>query len=287
MDRAKVIEPISGTKLYQERARAALPLLVRQAEAENPITYENLASELGMANARNLNYVLGGIGAAIDNLSRLWKEDIPPVQCLVVNKVSWLPGEGLSESAKKLATYKKLSTRLRRELIRDVWRDVYGYTKWRKVLHFFSLKPAKKNFSELNKKAEAGGRGGGESQEHRRLKNYVLKHPEVLGLPPNLTRGEVEHELPSGDKIDVFFEQRKVDIGIEVKSIVSDVADLTRGLYQCIKYRAVLEARQTANGKPPNARTLLAIEGELPNELVALKNILAVEVVEKVGVKNR
>jgi hypothetical protein len=49
---------LSGSKLYQERARKALPLLVRQAKAEQPIYYSALAEYLDMPNPRNLNYVL-------------------------------------------------------------------------------------------------------------------------------------------------------------------------------------------------------------------------------------
>lgn len=52
MDTAKIADPISGDKLYQERARLALPLLVRQAHAAAPVYYSALAAELGMPNAR-------------------------------------------------------------------------------------------------------------------------------------------------------------------------------------------------------------------------------------------
>ena len=46
MSTAIISEPISGTKAYQVRAREALPLLVRQAEAGAPIFYSDLAEEL-------------------------------------------------------------------------------------------------------------------------------------------------------------------------------------------------------------------------------------------------
>ena len=41
MDTAQIAEPLSGDKLYQQRARSTLPLLVRQAIASTPISYEN------------------------------------------------------------------------------------------------------------------------------------------------------------------------------------------------------------------------------------------------------
>jgi hypothetical protein len=54
-----------GDKLYQRRARMALPLLVRQAHAGSKIFYADLAAELGMTNPRTLNYVLGSIGTTL------------------------------------------------------------------------------------------------------------------------------------------------------------------------------------------------------------------------------
>jgi len=50
---------LAGDKLYQVRARAALPLLVRQASQSATVYYSDLAPELGMANERNLDYVWG------------------------------------------------------------------------------------------------------------------------------------------------------------------------------------------------------------------------------------
>jgi hypothetical protein len=60
---------IFGYELYQRRARVAFPILVRQADAKEPITYEALAAELGMPNPRNLNFVLAN-GSAHTTLDR-------------------------------------------------------------------------------------------------------------------------------------------------------------------------------------------------------------------------
>lgn len=283
VETAKIAEPLTGDKLYQQRARQALPLLIRQAQAEEPITYENLASELQMPNPRNLNYVLGSIGKTLNNLAEAWAEGVPPLQCLVVNKGSGFPGEGISWFIRDLADYNKLSRRQRRQVIDTELTKIYGYKKWHKVLKEFGLKPAQQDFSVFNKKASAGGRGGGESKEHLELKKYVSAHPQSIGLPFNISPGDIEHNLPSGDTLDVFFENKKEHIGVEVKSVCSDVADLTRGLYQCIKYQAVLEARLAATGKPQNVRTILVLGGHLPSELFPLKNILGVEVVENIN----
>ena len=80
--------------LYQRRAFSALPLLVRQAEAGQTIHYKQLASELGMPNPRNLNHVLGSIGNSLQHLGQLWRQTVPPIQAVVTNKASGLPGHG-------------------------------------------------------------------------------------------------------------------------------------------------------------------------------------------------
>jgi hypothetical protein len=72
---ARIAKGILGEKLYQKRARAALPILVRQATAQQKITYGDLAEELSIPNARNLNYVLGSVGITLLDLSRTWDEE--------------------------------------------------------------------------------------------------------------------------------------------------------------------------------------------------------------------
>jgi len=92
---AEIAKNMLGESLYQQRARAALPLLIRQALARQKITYANLAEELGMPNPRNLNFVLGSIGTTLVELSKRWQEDVPPIQCIVIimRKPPALPGD--------------------------------------------------------------------------------------------------------------------------------------------------------------------------------------------------
>lgn len=44
----------------------------------------------------------------------------------------------------------------------------------------------------------------------------------------------------------------------------------------------VMEAMQLSLGLPQNVRAVLALEGKLPSGLVSLKNLLGIEVVEKI-----
>ena len=92
--RAETVHGFDGDKLYQQRARTVLPMLVRQAWSGQPIRYEMLAAEAGISNPRNLNYPLGCIGERLDALADEWEEEIPHIQSLVVGKATGLPGDG-------------------------------------------------------------------------------------------------------------------------------------------------------------------------------------------------
>ncbi len=117
------------------------------------------------------------------------------------------------------------------------------------------------------------------------MKEFVAKHPETVGLPASAALGDIEEPLESGDVLDVFFQHGHDQIAVEVKSARSGEADIMRGMFQCVKYRAVLEAQQAAAGFPQSARAILALEAKLPQKFQALKNILGVELVDEVKPK--
>jgi hypothetical protein len=245
MATAQVSEPISGDKLYQVRARQALPILVRQAEAGKTIKYGDLASEMGMPNARNLNYVLGSIGRTLKNLSRKRREQVPPIQCLVVNGVTGLPGEGIGWFLVKKDNYASLPPDKKRSVVNAHLAGIFGYPYWNEVLEELGLsapagvaRPTLPSFG-----------GGGEGKEHKALKAYVAKHPELVGLPQQARHGATEEPLLSGDLLDVSFEHRRYWIAAEVKSHISSELNVQRGLFQCVKYRAVMGAQAQALGK--------------------------------------
>jgi hypothetical protein len=278
---AAIAGPLLGDKLYQERARAVLPLLVRQAEAAKPIFYSALAHELGMPNPRNLNYVLGCIGNAMERLSKRWKATVPPIQCLVVNKRTGLPGEGVGWFLVKKKDYAKLPLRRKREIIQAELQHVFAYPHWQLVLKELSLSPTDVDFTELAQKASRP-LGGGEGPQHRRLKDYIATNPRVVGLPKATDPGDTEYCLPSGDVLDVSFQTKKLWLGVEVKPALSSDSDILRGIFQCVKYLAILDAVLLSESRPQNARALLVLEGQLPTSLVPLCNLLSVEVIDGV-----
>ncbi|TWU54908.1 hypothetical protein Poly51_36300 [Rubripirellula tenax] len=277
---AEVADNMSGDKLYQQRARLALPLLVRYAFAQRVVTYEELARQLEMPNARNLNYVLGSIGVTLAELGDRWVQPIPRIALLVVNKSTGMPGRGvdalLTESLESLTKHQ------REALINETLATVFAYTHWLKVLAELELPPPPAILPELVEEARRRG-GGGESEQHRLFKEAIAANPRLVGLPASLSPGTVEFALPSGDVVDVMFRKGSVWIAVEVKSSISDGVDLTRGLFQCVKYDAVLKAWRSTQSESADIRVILALQSALPTELFDLKSALGIEVVDEIA----
>jgi hypothetical protein len=266
-----------GDELYQRRGRKALPILVRQAIAAQPMTYGELAEELDMPNPRNLNFVLGSVARALVDLSEEWAEPIPRLTTLVVDKSTELPSDGIVEFFDDPNAYLNATAEQRRIIVDRVLFDVYMYSRWPEVLNRWNVPPVPA--------ADTGGNGmfggGAESEAHIQLKGFVAENPMIFGLPKAL-RGRIEEFLPSGDEIDVLFYTRKQEIGVEVKTSSAPEYEIAWGLYQCVKYEALLRARTKAMQKLTDVRVILVVGGAFPKALLPLRNVLGVEVFEDV-----
>lgn len=283
VETASLTKNMFGEKFYQTRAKKALPILVRQALSRKPIFYEALAAELEMPNPRNLNYVLGSVGATLNELSLDpdWGE-IPHIQSLVINQHHRLPGTGFEGFlAQRMKEYQKLSLSEKRAYLDAYWHEVYAYPYWQEVLDVCNLAPATNDATGIIAEAKTGkSGGGGEGNEHRRLKEYVAANPDTVGLPPNLTPGTTEAPLPSGDKIDVLFSSQGRLVAVEVKSKISNKVDLVRGLFQCVKYRAVMEAERGFKGNQYSIDVFLVVGNSFPENLRPLQNSLGVQLIQ-------
>ena len=273
---------LNGEKLYLERARVTLPYLVRQAKAGQTIYYSDLAEEVGIPNPRNLNYVLGSIGNALVALGKSAKTEIPPIQCVVVNKSQGLPGEGIGWFISQ-TDFSKLNKTQKQKVVSAQLAKIFTFQDWDWVLDELGLEPVIADIEEEIKIAK-NRKGGGESEQHKKFKEFIAKNPSAVGLSENLEVGEIEYCLPSADTVDVLFREKSQKIGVEAKSIISDTADILRGLFQCVKYKHLIEAEQIVLDEIPNSRIILALQGVLPDELVLVKNLLGIEVIENVKI---
>lgn len=263
---------ISGEKPYQRKAREAFPLLVRQARGEEPITYGALAAELEMPNPRNLNYVLGAIGNTIEQLNGQFREKIPPIQFLVVQKTSGAPGPGVSFYVPDVPDFRQLSLRQRRHLAVEKRREIYAFDAWEEVLSILGLQAPPPQLTESSFQALASlassSYGAEESEAHRLLKQFVAGSPAILDLGQAVLKARQEFLLPSGDAIDVLVETAELWVAVEIKPQHAPLHDILRGLLSANK----------------EAASVLVLGGMLPKELQSIKNILGLRVVENAEV---
>ncbi|WP_156467930.1 MULTISPECIES: hypothetical protein [unclassified Methylobacterium] len=278
---SEIANDLHGEKLYQERARRILPILVRQAASKRPLSYEFLADELNMTNPRVLNYPLGCVGRALIELTEDWGTKIPHIQSLVVNKQTGLPGPGFDGFLTD-EDYKWIDKTERKSVIEQYRVKIYEYPYWDEVLSSLRLKPVASGITDLINEA-AYGRGQGEGQAHKALKEFVRNNPVVIGLSPDHPKGRTEHSIPSGDRLDILFAHKGRVCVAEVKPRNAPLLDITRGLFQCVKYRAVLEANAAFANVRADVTVCLALGGNFPDKLIPLRNSLQVHVFENLA----
>ncbi|WP_157598161.1 MULTISPECIES: hypothetical protein [unclassified Rhizobacter] len=286
-----------GNLTAEEYAPMALSLLVAHIFKQTdsvlaPVTYLQLASLLGRRNkhgapwAKGLGYVLGRVTALIDSVSAQIPEEPPFLTSIVVlssGTNAGLPDTGVDG---RWPGYESLSRKEKRDKVAAEYQRILHFgSRWNEILRLVGLTPIPLP-SKKGGGPEQTGWGGGESDAHKALKRYVHDHPEVFGAAAEWFAQE-EYALRSGDELDVMFKSDQLWIGVEVKSRVSDrlITDYERGLYQVVKYRAVLEAQARIDRpeQPPTVRVLLALESNLPDRYRDLATLLDVQYVERVS----
>jgi len=268
----------NGQKKFQQRAVRALPKLVRQAKAEETIFYSDLAHELGMPNPRNLNKVLGAVADVIRKLRKTWKKPVPWLNFVVVNRHTGMPGKGVAGIVSNPTAFRRGTRAYRRRVVRMILHEVFSYRDWDRLLAHLGLKP---EFlppppSPPPLPPDSLGHGAGEGEDHRRLKEFVARNPEIIGLK-GFPKGKIEHIFPSGDVIDILFTTNKRWVGVEVKGIKSDELDIRRGLYQAVKYTALMEACLKAEQKKLRIEVILILGAPLPKRLRRQQDMLGIE----------
>lgn len=272
---------LAGDAFTQRAARAVLPILVRQARGPASITYEDLTREIGELHHRPLGAPLGLIGRCLENLSEATNQEIPPIQALVINKKTRLPGEGIGWFVRKFLSvnYDEMSRTNKKAFLNVVHDQVHEYRHWKRVLSQLGLQAPGDDFSDLVDKAKAAQGTGGEGPEHRKLKEWISTHPEFLGINRNCN-AEMERRLPSGDALDVSFRSARSWIAVEVKSSISGDADISRGIFQIIKYKAVMKAECDTENLNMKTDAVLIVEQKVPDDLRALARTVSVRVIE-------
>ena len=284
---------LQGDSWTRVTARSALPLLIWCAKNGRTITYGQLDREIvnrGLGHhviAVQYGYPAGSIGNALIETEQEWGKPIPPLNAIIVNARNGLPGSGVNAYLERYRQTDKrvddMSEGEKRAIVDEIHQEIFAYERWNDVLKEYGLCPIQGGIMDEAFDAdeiERPGRGGwsseGESKQHKKVKDFVATNPDAVGLPRNTMRGQTEYLFASGDKADIVFKTKTGYLGVEVKSIISNDADLNRGLFQAVKYQSLLRAEQKAVLSPPTAQAVLVTERSLPTALQNLADILGI-----------
>lgn len=288
-------EALEGNPRWtKETAKKIIPILIWCAQQARTITYASLDRELVRrewghhVHAAAYGYPAGTVGTALIELGEILNIKIPPLNALIVNAKTGIPGSGCDYYLDRYVRgghKRKLSERDRKALAEETINEVFHFNKWRKVLNAFNMKQIDGQVLDDNEEDDhdvfqpaLGGWGQGESANHKKFKKYICKNPALIFGHQNGLSGVIEYPLPSGDKVDVLFTGKNRVIAVEVKAINANDSDVSRGIFQCVKYRSVLRAQQKVAQKLPNGESLLVIQRPISTSLVSLADLLNVEV---------
>lgn len=202
--------------------------------------------------------------------------NLPFLTAIVVQKATGLPGSGWlpNDEAYRLSPAEY-------ELKWGAYRDrVFRCDRWDALLEELGLSPVQKTAPDLDEEGRAYAEylaRSGEAEEtdsHRALKEHVADHPIVIGLSALVTPS-VEYLFPSGDRCDIVFELPEGGHAVvEIKD--GERGELVKGIYQAVKYRALLEAEQ-GHGDPYPVRAYLVAYDQIPEDIQDLARKLAID----------
>lgn len=253
------------------------------------VTYKDLATFIGRTFKRaplTMGKPLSDMGKHLKVFSEQWEEDIPCIQSLAINKQTGMPGKGIKEF---WPDYPQLTPEQKLKKVRSEYNKINNFgIHWNKLLVAFDLEPIKPILSKSQSPTRKFSSGkGGESSAHKNLKKYVRDHPEIVGASSEYD-AFIEYPFPSQDTVDVLFKSHDCWVAVEVKSRVSDrvLGDYTRGLYQCVKYRALIEAMRKAKycAVPEKIRAVLVLERNFPHKHRKTAESLNVKVIDGIVV---
>ncbi len=263
------------------------------ARRKSTITYgraaDLLASRLGVPKifATQVGFVAGTM---MDRLLEASDHEAPLLNVLVVGQDTGLPGKGITGYFKDRFgspwdRYMRLSLSKRAEICSRAAGEVYAYEDWDGLfLRAFGCPPPAiaplPALGEADGKSPDGRRGGtAESPEHKALKHYVQQSPGCVGRGLADAVAVCEHKLLSGDEVDVCLTTPNRIVVVEVKSRRSNYDDLRRGVYQCVKYQAVMAAQQDGMRNSLAVEAVLVTETGLPDDLRNLARRLGIKTI--------
>ena len=286
----RVVPKLSQTDENLEGTSATEPLcrwLIGAAGRDTTIPYSDAASRLekecGFASIFPV-LRMGKTAAALQYAIHAREPSAPLLNVLLVGKGTGLPGSGAQDFlVARFPEESRLGEEGADTVHPEVWarfarlaiEEAHGYAGWAALYEQLFGRPYVPDPFYAPRRRTGGG-GGGEGPYHKALRERAWKHPERIDECLRDVDSKTEVDLLSGDRVDVVYRTTSEVIAIEVKSRVSDFDDLERGVFQCVKYRAVLEAQEQEEESGRQVRAWLVTETSLPPRLACTAQRLGV-----------
>ncbi|CAA7625076.1 hypothetical protein [Magnetospirillum sp. UT-4] len=260
--------------------------LIQAALNQTKVTYgmvqRRLGAEYGFSTGYRATRLGWPAGKLMEDILGV-RADAPLLNVLLVRQDTDLPGAGagpfLAHRFRQPKLQKKEAWKKPhwREYCETAAREVYAFADWGTVYSKLFGRDLVEDDADALGAEQDGlvfGRGGGEGARHKALRLWVQANPHIVFPRLDVRRAGTEVVLKSGDRVDVVYFAPDRTVAIEVKSRDSNPLDLERGLYQCLKYRTILEAQDICRNHPVAA--CLVTEMPLPGDLDILRKRLGV-----------
>lgn len=270
-----LIDEVIRTEKSRVLAKKIIPILIRWAkQGRTNNTYNDLIKGIGYVSFSGIGKQLDKVHAVMNRLGELKGVKIPTLNALVKSKDDGLPSKGFGDV---YPTYNDMSESEKKIFVNGLNIEAIEYEQWDWVLEELGLTPSIIDIKESEVLIRSGAfLKGGEGEDHKKLKEYIYNHPEKLRIK-RVAHKEMEHILLSGDRLDVYFELKNGSkIAVEVKPAASPDADILRGIFQCVKYKTILDAEDIVYGKKTSNRAILVTGGEMSTENKKVKETLGV-----------
>lgn len=278
-----IIDNAISTEATRKNVRLMIPVMIHWAKTgHNEHTYGDLAHAIGKSKFSGIGHALYFVQQVLDNLSTKSSREIPTLNSLCKNAKTMLPSEGFEFVSPQ---YNDLDENGKRVFVKGLDSNAMNFPHWDWVLKELELKEAVP-FTEEQLEAIKNPRCiyGGEGEEHKILKEYICQHPESINYK-DVDFAETEHILPSGDRLDVYFELSDgTHVALEVKPSISPDQDIAHGVFQCVKYYAVMDALRNIECKDYEIKVLLVTAGNFSSQNKELAEELDVEYVENFNI---
>lgn len=207
----------------------------------------------------------------------------PLLNVLLVERSTELPSDGAGGYLAKRFKQPRLRHENAKDRYPNLWRrtfdlaagQVYSTTdeQWRQLFEEAFGEPlSPKEIANDRDRRKRGEEDDGlrysrkgEGPNHKALRLWVCENPGSVRRRFADATTETEVVLNSADRVDCVFNLEDEVVAVEVKSRDSNLIDLKRGVFQCIKYRAVLDAMDIRESDTVSA--MLVYEGKLPAEI--------------------